>query len=131
MPQLDTTTYFTQFFWFSLSFIFFYLFLLYYILPSVVLNLKFRKELLMLYMNDIKDKGSPSIFSMFDCILCKILYFLRSYVDELLKFSHLWIMSNLIQCNVDFFSKANTCLFKVIIRKNLNLIIFINKISKL
>jgi hypothetical protein len=131
MPQLDTTTFFTQFFWFSLSFIFFYLFLLYYILPLVALNLKFRKELLMLYMNDIKDKSSPSIFSIFDCILCKILYFLRLYVNELLKLSYLWIMSNLMQCNIDFFFKANSCLLKVVVRKNLNLIILIDKISKL
>ena len=44
MPQLDLMTFFTQFFWFSLGFSFFYVFLLHSIMPSIALNLKLRKK---------------------------------------------------------------------------------------
>ena len=65
MPQLDLMTFFTQFFWFSIGFSFFYIFLLHYVMPVIALNLKFRRKRLDILANDInKKKESVSdIFS--------------------------------------------------------------------
>ena len=52
MPQLDLMTFFTQFFWFSLGFSFFYILLLHFVMPVIALNLKFRKRRLDILAND-------------------------------------------------------------------------------
>ncbi len=56
MPQLDLMTFFTQFFWFSIGFSFFYIFLLHFVMPTIALNLKFRKKRLDILANDINKK---------------------------------------------------------------------------
>jgi len=51
MPQLEKYAFFTQMFWFSLTFFAFFILLLQKILPAIARNLKFRTKLLNYYKN--------------------------------------------------------------------------------
>ena len=132
MPQLDLMTFFTQFFWFCLSFIVFYLLLLHYILPFLVLNLKFRKEMLKVLAYDInkKKENVSDIYGIYDNIIFTVLTFFRSYISKILKFSNLWIISNLVKVNLGLFLQVNTKLLKAVIEKKFIIYIINNKLIK-
>lgn len=120
MPQLDVTTFFSQFFWFCLSFITFYLFLLHYILPFIALNLKFRKEILGLLSNDVnKKKDDFSVFEIYDNSMWLVLNFFRSYALKVLNAINLWLFLNVEKTSYDFFFDANKKFLKVLTEKNL------------
>ena len=80
MPQLDLMTFFTQFFWFSLGFSFFYISLLHYIMPSISVNLKLRKKKLDLLAIDInkKKESASNLLTTYDNILLSTLNFSRN-----------------------------------------------------
>lgn len=131
MPQLDLMAFFTQFFWFSLSFIFYYLLLLHYILPFIVLNLKFRKEILKFLEIDINKKKNNTLnnYEVYDNLLYKTLSFFRLYLFILLKFTNSWISVNLIKSNIDFLIQANSKFLKAIVKKDYILCILDNKLK--
>jgi hypothetical protein len=120
MPQLDLMTFFTQFFWFSLGFSFFYIFLLHFIMPSIALNLKFRRKKLELLANDInKKKESVSgLLTTYDNILFKTLNFSRTYVTKIINYGNSWITSSISKTNSNNFVQANTIYIKTIGEKN-------------
>ncbi len=106
MPQLDAMTFFTQFFWFSLSFTFFYLFLLHYVLPYITLNLKFRKEMLKFMEIDMnkKKESSLNISSSYENILHKALTFFCIFIDKLSFFINSWIVSSIVKVELEVVS---------------------------
>ena len=120
MPQLDLMTFFSQFFWFSLSFSFFYLFLLYYILPTISLNVKFRKRLLNLFAKDInfKKNSISNLFLVYDSNIFKVLNFSRLYIVKILFFSDSWLQVILAKLNLNYFSYANVRYIKMISEKD-------------
>lgn len=116
MPQLDLMSFFTQFFWFSLSFIFFYISLLHFILPILVLNLKFRKKMLsfLVFTMNKKKEGVSNSLALYDSILQKVFSILRFYVSKAFNFRCLWISSNLRRINLDLFRSANILFLKTL-----------------
>ena len=120
MPQLDLMTFFSQFFWFSLSFSFFYLFLLYYILPTISLNVKFRKRLLNLFAKDInfKKNSISNLLLVYDSTILKVLNFSRLYIVKILFFSDSWLQVILAKLNLNYFSYANVRYIKMISEKD-------------
>ena len=116
MPQLDLMTFFSQFFWFSLSFSFFYLFLLYYILPTISLNVKFRKRLLNLFAKDInfKKNSISNLLLVYDSTILKVLNFSRLYIVKILFFSDSWLQVILAKLKLNYFSYANVLYIKMI-----------------
>jgi hypothetical protein len=131
MPQLDAMTFFTQFFWFSLSFTFFYLFLLHYVLPYITLNLKFRKEMLKFMEIDMnkKKESSLNISSSYENILHKALTFFCIFIDKLSFFINSWIVSSIVKVELDFFFKANDRFLKIVIEKDFSFFILNNKLK--
>jgi hypothetical protein len=125
MPQLDLMTFFTQFFWFSLGFSFFYIFLLHFIMPSIALNLKFRRKKLELLANDInKKKESVSgLLTTYDNILFKTLNFSRTYVAKIVNYGNSWITSSISKTNSNNFVQANTIYIKTIGEKNFSFVL--------
>jgi len=120
MPQLDLMTFFSQFFWFCMSFSFFYLFLLYCILPIVSLNIKFRKRLLNLFARDInlKKNSISNLLLVYDNIMLKVLNFSRLYIVKVINFSELWLQAILTTINSKYFSYANARYIKIIGEKD-------------
>lgn len=121
MPQLDLMTFFSQFFWFSLSFTFFYSFLVYYALPKICLSIKFRKRLLELLAKDINSKKSSfsNLLLTYDNLMLKLLNFSRCYAAKILSFSDSWLQKTLIKLSaVKYFPYANTKYIKLISEKD-------------
>lgn len=115
MPQLDIMSFFTQFFWFSLSFLFFYIFVLHYILPVLVLNLKFRQKMLEFLVIDIdKRKYLLGISSLYDNILQKVFSFFRLYISKVFNFTYSWISLNLFKTNSSYFELLNALFLQLI-----------------
>lgn len=125
MPQLDLMTFFTQFFWFSLGFSFFYIFLLHFIMSTISLNLKFRKRRLDILANDInkKKEGVLSLLSTYDNILLKTLNFSRFFVMKAISFGSLWVSTAISKVSPVHFSHPNKFYIRNIGIKLLNLII--------
>lgn len=123
MPQLDTMTFFTQFFWFSLSFIFFYLFLLHFVIPLITINLKYRKKILKFLAADINKKKENSFdaFNTYDSILFKTFNSFRIYMSKILIFVNSWVVTNLSRVIINFFVLANNKFLKTIVEKSLSL----------
>lgn len=112
MPQLDLMTFFTQFFWFSIGFSFFYVFLLHNIMPSIALNLKLRKKKLEFLANDInkKKESASNLLTTYDNILFKTLNTSRNYILKTTNYGNEWISktmskvnsTNLVESNNDY-----------------------------
>ena len=101
MPQLDLMTFFTQFFWFSLGFSFFYVFLLHSIMPSIALNLKLRKKKLEFLANDInkKKESASNLLTTYDNILFKTLNISRIHILKISNYGNTLISNNLLKIN--------------------------------
>jgi len=125
MPQLDLMTFFTQFFWFSLGFSFFYIFLLHFIMPSISLNLKLRKKKLELLANDInkKKESASDLLTTYDNILSKTLNFSRNYLLKITNYGNTWVSSSISNINSNNFVNANNDYIKIIGEKNFNLVV--------
>ncbi len=125
MPQLDLMTFFTQFFWFSLGFSFFYIFLLHYIMPSISLNLKLRKKKLELLANDInkKKESASDLLTTYDSILSKTLNFSRNYLLKITNYGNTWVSNSIINVNSSNFVNANNDYIKIIGEKNFNFVV--------
>ena len=123
MPQLDIMTFFTQFFWFSLNFVFFYLFLLHFILPLVTINLKYRKKFFKFLAVDInkKKENAFDVFNTYDNVLFKTFNSFRTYMSKILIFVNSWVVINLSRVIIDFFVLANNKFLKTIVEKSLSL----------
>ena len=125
MPQLDLMTFFTQFFWFSLGFSFFYIFLLHYIMPSISLNLKLRKKKLELLANDInkKKESASDLLTTYDSILSKTLNFSRNYLLKITNYGNTWVSNSITNVNSSNFVNANNDYIKIIGEKNFNFVV--------
>jgi len=125
MPQLDLMTFFTQFFWFSLGFSFFYIFLLHYIMPSISLNLKLRKKKLELLANDInkKKESASDLLTTYDNILSKTLNFSRNYLLKVTNYGNVWVSNSITSINSNNFVNANNDYIKIIGEKNFNFVV--------
>ena len=125
MPQLDLMTFFTQFFWFSLGFSFFYIFLLHFTMPSISLNLKLRKKKLELLANDInkKKESASDLLTTYDNILSKTLNFSRNYLLKITNYGNTWVSSSISNINSSNFVNANNDYIKIIGEKNFNFVV--------
>lgn len=125
MPQLDLMTFFTQFFWFSLGFSFFYIFLLHFIMPSISLNLKLRRKKLELLANDInkKKESASDLLTTYDNILSKTLNFSRNYLLKITNHGNVWVSSSIANVNSSNFVNANNDYIKIIGEKNFNFVV--------
>jgi hypothetical protein len=125
MPQLDLMTFFTQFFWFSIGFSFFYIFLLHYVMPVIALNLKFRRKRLDILANDInkKKEGALSLLTTYDNVLLKTLSFSRVYVTKTGNYGNSWIQKTVSEINSSHFLQSNTFYIKSIVARNLNFVV--------
>ena len=126
MPQLDLMTFFTQFFWFSLGFSFFYVFLLHSIMPSIALNLKLRKKKLEFLANDInkKKESASNLLTTYDNILFKTLSISRSHILKISNYGNTWIPNNLLKMNSTNLIESNNNYIKTIGEKSLNFTVF-------
>ena len=125
MPQLDLMTFCTQFFWFSLGFSLFYILLLHYIMPSIALNLKFRKKKLELLASDInKKKESASVLlNTYDTILFKTLHFSRNYLIKITTYGNSWVPNIILKTNSTNFLQANIYYIKTVGEKSFNFVL--------
>lgn len=125
MPQLDLMTFFTQFFWFSLGFSFFYIFLLHFIMPTISLNLKFRKKRLDILANDInkKKEGVLSLLTTYDNVLLKTLNFSRLYVTKTISYGNSWVSKTASEINSVHFLQPNISYIKIIGARGLNFVV--------
>ena len=125
MPQLDLMTFFTQFFWFSLGFSFFYILLLHFVMPVIALNLKFRKRRLDILANDInkKKEGALSLLTTYDNILSKTLNFSRLYVIKTINYGNSWVQKTSFEINSAHFLQPNIFYIKSIGVKSLNFVV--------
>ena len=125
MPQLDLMTFFTQFFWFSLGFSFFYIFLLHFVMPVIALNLKFRKKRLDILANDInkKKEGAISLLTTYDNVLLKTLNFSRLYVTKTANYGNSWVQKTTSEINSVHFLQPNTFYIKSVVVKSLNFVV--------
>nr|YP_009476729.1 ATP synthase F0 subunit 8 [Cryptomonas curvata]AVM81222.1 ATP synthase F0 subunit 8 [Cryptomonas curvata] len=126
MPQLDLMTFFTQFFWFSLGFSLFYIFLLHFIMPSISLNLKFRKKKLDFLANDInkKKESALGLLTTYDTILFKTLSVSRNYILKVSNYGNLWISKNISTANSVNLVQPNSDYIKTIGEKNFSFVVF-------
>lgn len=131
MPQLDLMSFFTQFFWFSLAFSLFYIIMLHYILPSIVLSLKFRKKVLEhLATNiDIKKRNVSDILIIYDTVLQRAFRFSRLYINKVIVFCNMWILSISLKINNSCFMLANSFFTRMIIEKTFCVTILNNKLD--
>ena len=125
MPQLDLMTFFTQFFWFSIGFSFFYVFLLHFVMPAIALNLKFRKKRLDILASDInkKKEGALSLLTTYDNVLFKALNFSRLYVAKTVSYGNSWVQKTSSEINCVHFLQSNTSYIKSIGVKGLNFVV--------
>ena len=125
MPQLDLMTFFTQFFWFSLGFSIFYIFILHYTMPTIALNLKFRKKRLDILANDInkKKEGALTLLTTYDSVLSKTLNFSRLYMTKTVNYGNSWIQNKASETNLAHFLQPNTFYIKGIAVKSLNFVV--------
>lgn len=125
MPQLDLMTFFTQFFWFSIGFSLFYIFLLHYVMPVISLNLKFRKKRLDILANDInkKKEGAVSLLTTYDNVLLKTLNFSRLYMTKTVHYGNSWVQKTISEMNSAHFLQSNTLYIKSIVTKSLSFVV--------
>jgi len=125
MPQLDLMSFFSQFFWFSIGFSFFYIFLLHYIIPSIVLTLKLRKKKLESLATDInkKKEGASSLLTTYDTVLSKALSSSRILLTKINDHGNSWVTSTVIKINSVDFAQPNENYIKSIGEKDFSTIL--------
>jgi hypothetical protein len=125
MPQLDLMSFFSQFFWFSIGFSFFYIFLLHYIIPSIVLTLKLRKKKLESLATDInkKKEGASSLLTTYDTVLSKALSSSRVLLTKINDHGNSWVTSTVIKINSVDFAQPNENYIKSIGEKDFSTIL--------
>ena len=125
MPQLDLMTFCTQFFWFFLGFSLFYILLLHYIMPSIALNLKFRKKKLELLASDInkKKESASGLLNTYDTILFKTLHFSRNYLIKITTYGNSWVPNIILKTNSTNFLQANIYYIKTVGEKSFNFVL--------
>jgi hypothetical protein len=125
MPQLDLMSFFSQFFWFSIGFSTFYIFLLHYIIPSIVLTLKFRKKKLELLATDInkKKEGASDLLNTYDSIISKALNFSRILINKINDHGNSWVTSTVIKVNASSFQESNKSYVKAIGEKDFGIVL--------
>jgi hypothetical protein len=125
MPQLDLMTFFTQFFWFSIGFSIFYIFLLHHVMPVIALNLKFRKKRLDILANDInkKKEGVLSLLTTYDNVLLKTLNFSRLYLTKTVNYGNSWVQKTASDINSAHFVQPNTSYVKSIAVRSLKFVV--------
>jgi len=125
MPQLDLMSFFSQFFWFSIGFSFFYVYLLHYIIPAIVLNLKLRKKKLELLAVDInkKKEGASSLLTTYDNILFKALNYSRVLINKTNDYGNAWVASSISKVNAVNFMQSNKDYIKTIGEKDFSIIL--------
>jgi len=109
MPQLDLMHFFTQFFWFSIGFIFLYAYLLYNVVPVIAKNLKFRKKKLELLANDInkgKD-GVSNLLDIYDNLILRSFQLWKLNIFSITAHGNEWLSTNVQNLNNLNFSAAN------------------------
>jgi len=133
MPQLDLMTFFTQFFWFSIGFSFFYIFLLHFVMSSVSLNLKFRKKRLNVLASEInkKKEGSLSLLNTYDDILLKALNLSRLYITKITEFGSSWLIKTISNVNSINFLDPNSLYIRTLGAKSLNVVILDSSLKAL
>jgi len=77
-----------------------------------------------------KKENVSDIYGIYDNIIFTVLTFFRSYISKILKFSNLWIISNLVKVNLGLFLQVNTKLLKAVIEKKFIIYIINNKLIK-
>jgi hypothetical protein len=120
MPQLDLMTFFTQFFWFSIGFSFFYIFLLHYIMPAIALTLKFRKKKIELLAIDINNKkeSASSLLTTYDTVLSKSLVFSRNFIIKVGNYGNSWLNSSMSDINLVNLAKVNQTYIRTVSEKD-------------
>lgn len=120
MPQLDLMTFFTQFFWFSIGFSFFYIFLLHYIMPAIALTLKFRKKKIELLAIDINNKkeSASSLLTTYDTVLSKSLVFSRNFIIKVGNYGNSWLNSSMSDINLVNLAKVNQSYIRTVSEKD-------------
>ena len=126
MPQLDLMTFSTQFFWFSLCFVLFYILILHYVLAPIAINVKYRKKKLNILVNIINKKKSEVslLFNTYDKIIFNVLSFSKSYILKTINYAISWLNITLLKVNSDDFIIPNNVYLKIIFCKNFYSIIF-------
>lgn len=123
MPQLDVMTFFTQFFWFSLGFSFFYIMLLHFVIPSISLVLKYRRKKLEFLALDINQKKEnvSSLLTTYDNIIYKAFNSSKNYFAKVITHSDSWMQKSIQDTNSkNDFAQANSSYLKAIGEKNFN-----------
>jgi len=101
MPQLDLMHFFTQFFWFSIGFIFLYAYLLCNVVPVIAKNLKFRQKKLELLANDInKEKdGASNLLDIYDNLILRSFQFWKLNISDMSIHGNKWLSENVQNLN--------------------------------
>jgi len=119
MPQLDTLTYFTQFFWLIIIFFSFYILLSNDIIPQIGITLKLRKEL---KTPRIKTKIQEGNNLNRDKIFIKNISELKLLNDEIEINSKKWLKNEIQDINKNSLTHMNreyiNVLGNLLIKKN-------------
>nr|YP_009476687.1 ATP synthase F0 subunit 8 [Proteomonas sulcata]AVM81180.1 ATP synthase F0 subunit 8 [Proteomonas sulcata] len=109
MPQLDSMTFFTQFFWFSVGFIFLYAYMLHYVIPALSSILKFRnKKLDNLALDVNKNKtGAGDLLVTYNQLILRSFKLFRINFVKTTEESTSWFESNNHKIISDNFANAN------------------------
>ena len=109
MPQLDSMTFFTQFFWFSIGFTFLYAYMLHYVVPVLSSILKFRnKKLDTLALEVNKNKtGAGDLLVAYNLLILRSFKLFRTNLNKTTQESTSWFESNNNKLVLENFAEAN------------------------
>lgn len=108
MPQLDHVSYFSQFFWLTLTFITFYFILATRLLPRIATILKTRRKLLVSSEDQIEIKSEHSIEHGYDTVLSEGLIKSQSLLEETLKDTNSWLQKEFTNSQKQQFQSAQS-----------------------
>jgi len=116
MPQLDLMHFFTQFFWFSIGFIFLYVYLLHNVVPVIAKNLKFRQKKLELLANDInKEKdGASNLLDVYDNLIFRSFQLWKLNISDMTIYGNKWLSENVQNLNFVHFKGVNEKYLKTV-----------------
>jgi hypothetical protein len=94
-------------------------------MPSIALNLKFRKKKLELLASDInkKKESASGLLNTYDSILFKTLNFSRNYLTKITSYGNSWVPNIILKTNSTNFLQANICYIKTIGEKSFNFVL--------
>jgi len=94
-------------------------------MPTIALNLKFRKKRLDILANDInkKKEGALSLLTTYDNVLFKALNFSRLYLIKTVNYGNSWVQKTSSEINSVHFLQPNTFYIKSIGVKGLNFVV--------